>query len=88
MPEQNYTQFHLGIFGTLAIAGFAWLGIRGMTWFLFAQSGTPTIMALIQRTGLQGQEGMVSVSLSESGGHFEYVKDGIKQIKKDIDCTI
>jgi hypothetical protein len=44
--------FDLGIVGTLAIAGVTWLGIRSMTWFLFASSGTPTMMAIIQRQGI------------------------------------
>ena len=44
--------FDLGITGTLAIAGVTWLGIRSLTWFLFASAGTPTIMAIIQRQGV------------------------------------
>ena len=44
--------FDLGIGGTLAIAGVTWLGIRSLTWFLFASSGTPTMMAIIQRQGV------------------------------------
>jgi len=46
--------FQLGIFGTLAIASGAWLGIRGLSWFLFASAGTPTILAVIQRDGVRG----------------------------------
>ena len=45
--------FDLGIAGTLAIAAVTWLGIRSLTWFLFAASGTPTIMAIIQRQGIE-----------------------------------
>lgn len=44
--------FELGVGGTLAIAGVTWLGIRSMTWFLFATAGTPTLMAIIQRRGV------------------------------------
>src|SRR6266850_159463 len=44
--------FDLGIVGTLAIAGTTWLGIRSLSWFLFANSGTPTIMAIISRQGV------------------------------------
>src|SRR5262245_63379065 len=49
--------FELGIWGTLAIAGVTWLGIRSMSWFLFASSGTPTLMAVIQGSGLQRKGG-------------------------------
>ena len=48
--------FDLGIVGTLVIAGVTWLGIRSMTWFLFASSGTPTMMAIIQRQGVGNRD--------------------------------
>ena len=44
--------FQLGIAGTLAIATVAWLGIRGMSWVLFASHGTPLIMAIIRGSGM------------------------------------
>jgi hypothetical protein len=48
--------FELGIFGTLAIAGLTWLGIRSLSWFLFASAGTPTIMAIIQGQGVGNRD--------------------------------
>ena len=48
--------FDLGIAGTLAIAGFTWLGIRSLSWFLFASAGTPTIMAIIQGQGVGSRD--------------------------------
>ena len=48
--------FELGVAGTLGIAGATWLGIRSMTWFLFATAGTPTLMAIIQRRGVGAPE--------------------------------
>lgn len=51
-------KFELGIAGTLLIAGLTWLGIRSLSWFLFAAAGTPTIMAIIQGQGVgQGSGG-------------------------------
>jgi hypothetical protein len=49
--------FDLGVGGTLAIGFLAWLGIRGMTWFLFASHGVPIITAIIQGSGLKAPEG-------------------------------
>ena len=43
----------LGIVPVLAMATFGWIGIRGMTWFLFAQFGTPPLLAFISRQPLQ-----------------------------------
>jgi hypothetical protein len=50
-------KFELGIAGTLAIAGLTWLGIRSLSWFLFASAGTPTIMAIINGKGLTASGG-------------------------------
>src|SRR5258708_5673795 len=45
-------KFELGIGGTLAIAGLVWLGVRSLSWFLFAGAGTPTILAIISGQGV------------------------------------
>jgi hypothetical protein len=50
-------KFELGIAGTLLIAGLTWLGIRSLSWFLFASAGTPTIMAIINGKGLAASGG-------------------------------
>ncbi len=55
--SQHAPNFELGIFGTLLIAATTWFGIRSLSWFLFASSGTPTIMAIIQGTGLNMKGG-------------------------------
>jgi hypothetical protein len=34
---------------------FAWVGVRGMTWFLFGRFGAPAMLGLLGRTAL-GQE--------------------------------
>jgi len=38
--------------GTLVVATCGWLGVRGMTWFLFGQYGTAPLMALMSRRPL------------------------------------
>ena len=53
---QYSSNFELGIVGTIAIACFAWFGIRSLSWFLFAAHGTPTIMAVIQGRGVAAVE--------------------------------
>jgi len=44
--------FELGVGGTIGIAALVWLGVRSMSWFLFAGAGTPTILAIIQGQGV------------------------------------
>jgi hypothetical protein len=53
---QYSSNFELGIYGTIAVACFAWFGIRSLSWFLFAAHGTPTIMAVIQGRGVESRE--------------------------------
>lgn len=45
--------FNPGIPLIMSIAFLAWLGIRAMTWFLFASEGIPTLLAVIQRSGME-----------------------------------
>src|SRR3989442_528807 len=42
---------------TLSLATFGWVGVRGMTWFLFGRYGTPPLLAFISRQPMEGTEG-------------------------------
>jgi hypothetical protein len=48
-PWMAQQGFNLGIVGTLALAFAGWLGVRGMTWFLFGRYGTPALIAVLAR---------------------------------------
>jgi hypothetical protein len=52
IAQQTHEQYRMGIISTLSLAVFGWLGIRGMTWFLFGQFGTPPLLAFISRRPL------------------------------------
>ena len=70
--------FELGIFWTLAIACFAWFGIRSISWFLFAAHGTPTILSIIQGKGLgvsSSREPAKARFVSFSTEFFNKIKD-------------
>jgi len=41
---------------TVATAAVGWFGVRGLTWFLFGQYGTPPLLALIARRPLTDVE--------------------------------
>jgi len=43
------TGVQMGLVPVLVIATCGWIGVRGMTWFLFARYGTPTLLAFISR---------------------------------------
>lgn len=52
------TGVRMGIGFTLGISCMGWIAIRGMTWFLFGQFGTPPLLAIIARRpiGEAGEE--------------------------------
>ena len=47
----------MGVASVLMLATFGWVGIRGMTWFLFGQFGTPPLLAFISRQPMEQAEG-------------------------------
>jgi hypothetical protein len=46
------TGLRLGVAPTLLLATMAWVGVRGMTWFLFGQYGAPSLLVLIAHAPL------------------------------------
>jgi hypothetical protein len=51
-PWMAQQGFNLGIVGVLALAFSGWLGVRGMTWFLFGRYGTPALISILARETL------------------------------------
>ena len=49
LAQQGVT---LGAESTLGLASSAWVGVRGMTWFLFGRFGAPAMIAVISRQPL------------------------------------
>jgi hypothetical protein len=43
----------LGLTATIALASFGWMGVRGMTWFLFGRFGTPALIAILSRKNME-----------------------------------
>jgi hypothetical protein len=56
IAQQSGGELHLGLTGTLALACFGWLGVRGMTWFLFGRFGTPALLSILSRQTLTVDE--------------------------------
>ena len=50
-------EIQMGLYSTLALGVFGWIGIRGMTWFLFGRFGTPSLIAILSRPVPIGDEG-------------------------------
>jgi hypothetical protein len=57
IAQQTGDKFRPGIVFTLTLATFGWVGVRGMTWFLFGRYGTPPLLAFISRQPMEGTDG-------------------------------
>jgi hypothetical protein len=56
IAQQTNGDVQLGLWSTVALAAFGWIGIRGMTWFLFGRFGTPALVAVLSRESItQGE---------------------------------
>ncbi|MFL5509839.1 MAG: hypothetical protein ACJ79J_09645 [Gemmatimonadaceae bacterium] len=53
IAQQSGDSVRLGIGATLALASFGWLGVRGMSWFLFGRFGTPALLAILSRQAVE-----------------------------------
>jgi hypothetical protein len=58
IAQQSGGSVQLGIGATLALASFGWLGVRGMSWFLFGRFGTPALLAILSRQTISQEEGV------------------------------
>ena len=53
--------------GTLGLAFFAWVGVRGMTWFLFGRFGAPAMIGLLGRQAFGSEHGAVPAAAHGAG---------------------
>src|SRR5690242_17779667 len=53
IAQQSGGSVQLGIGATIALASFGWLGVRGMSWFLFGRFGTPALIAILSRENME-----------------------------------
>jgi hypothetical protein len=61
IAQQSGGTVQLGLTATILLAVFGWMGIRGMTWFLFGRYGTPAVLAVLSRETLTyAEEGQPS----------------------------
>lgn len=69
----------LGLAGTIGLAFFGWVGVRGMTWFLFGRFGAPAMIGLLGRKAFGEEMG------AEPGGTpmTDYWKGPISALKSE-----
>jgi hypothetical protein len=57
IAQQSGGDVKLGVVSTLLLASFGWMGVRGMSWFLFGRFGTPALMAILSRQKIADEGG-------------------------------
>ncbi|HVD33872.1 MAG TPA: hypothetical protein VNC19_09875 [Gemmatimonadales bacterium] len=80
-PWMAQQGFNLGIVGVLALSFSGWLGVRGMTWFLFGRYGTPALISILARETLSHG----SSSDMAAPRQAEFWKAPIAALKSEID---
>jgi len=79
------TGMRVGMFFTLTVSSFGWIAIRGMTWFLFAQYGTPPLLALISRQPVEQAEGAQREAAPDIREVSRWWQQPIQDFKNEID---
>jgi hypothetical protein len=61
IAQQSGGEVRLGLVSTMLLASFGWVGVRGMSWFLFGRFGTPALLAILSRQTISQDAGVSSV---------------------------
>ena len=76
------TGVQMGLVPTLLFASFGWLGVRGMTWFLFGRYGTPALLSILSRETISTAEEPMPAQLPLPGS---IVSEAIAGLKHEIE---
>jgi len=68
----------LGLVSTLLLASFGWMGVRGMSWFLFGRFGTPALLAILSRQTISQDSGVSAVPAPVSNDMWRAPIDALK----------
>ncbi len=72
-----------GFITILVLAAAAWSGIRAVTWFLFARYGTPTLLLIISREGIDESMGKKGKPLI--GAPLSWIKEITATLQGELD---
>ena len=78
IAQQSGGSVQLGIFATLALASFGWLGVRGMSWFLFGRFGTPALLAILSRQAVTHEGAARPVAMAVEPGLWREPVNALK----------
>jgi hypothetical protein len=78
IAQQSGGDLRLGLVPTLGLAAFGWLGIRGMTWFLFGRYGTPAVLAVLSRETISQEDTRAPVVAPAGPAPFREAVNALK----------
>jgi hypothetical protein len=81
IAQQSGGEVRLGLVATLLLASFGWVGVRGMSWFLFGRFGTPALLAILSRQTITQDTGPSSVPAPVSK---EMWRAPVEALKADV----
>jgi hypothetical protein len=82
IAQQTNEGVRLGLVSTLALASFGWVGVRGMTWFLFGRYGTPAVLAVLARDTIK--EG-APISAMPSAPEADLWRGPVRALKEEVE---
>ena len=83
IAQQTGDKFRPGIGFTLSLATFGWVGVRGMTWFLFGRYGTPPLLAFISRQPMETQDAR-GVVMPQAAAPAAWWRAPLEDFKREI----
>lgn len=81
IAQQSGGEVRLGLVSTLLLASFGWVGVRGMSWFLFGRYGTPALLAILGRQTITQEGGLSAVPAPVAPDMW---RAPIEALKKDV----
>lgn len=75
---------NIGPIAIISIATFAWVGVRSSTWFFFGKYGTPTLLMVISREGINGTSSSTKQSKFPIGQPLVWIKSLTKELQDEI----
>ena len=78
IAQQSGGEVQMGIVSTMLLASFGWIGVRGMSWFLFGRFGTPALLAILGRQTISQDGALSNVPAPVTGDMWRAPVDALK----------
>jgi hypothetical protein len=78
IAQQSGGEVRMGIISTMLLASFGWVGVRGMSWFLFGRFGTPALLAILGRQTISQDGPLSAVPAPVTGDMWRAPVDALK----------